>query len=106
MKDRVTRKYIIAMLQPSANPLRKKITFDNQNDRCIAADQIISESSKLQGCFDRMSKGIKLDDPFRAITIMSEVIRGEVDMLSLDVGKLVQDFPDVTSDQVIAVSLN
>jgi hypothetical protein len=88
------------MLQPSANPLRKKITLDNPNDRSIAADQIISESSKLQGCFDRMSKGNKLDDPFKALTIMSEVIRGEADMLSLDIGKLVQDFPDVTSDQV------
>lgn len=103
-KDRVARKYITAMLQPSANPLRKKITFDNPNDRSIAADQIISESSKLQGCFDRMSKGNKLDDPFKALTIMSEVIRGEPDMLSLDIGKLVQDFPDVTSDQVKHIS--
>ena len=45
------------------------------------------------------------DSPFDALSLLSEVLRGDEEMLSLDIGNLVKRYPDVTHEQLVCLLL-
>ncbi len=45
------------------------------------------------------------DSPFDALAVLAEVLRGDEEMLSLDIGNLVKRYPDVTHEQLVCLLL-
>ncbi|XP_044742175.1 exocyst complex component 3 [Chrysoperla carnea] len=89
----VARRYVTAMLS-------KKLSFKTTEDRNIGVNKIISELNQLKSFFTRIapnmpSKNQQLD----VIAMLSEVLKCEdIDMISLDLQNLVDQYPDITED--------
>ncbi len=45
------------------------------------------------------------DSPFDAVSVLAEVLRGDQEMMSLDIGNLVKRYPDVTHEQLVCLLL-
>ena len=70
-------------------------------DRREASEKIKGEAAQLKRFFHKVAGDMAdFDSPFDALSLLSEVLASDEDMLYLDIGTLVKRYPDVTHDQV------
>lgn len=93
-RNLVTKRYIVSMLQ-------KKIVFKTYQDCLAAANQITKEANKLKSLFFSIAPNMKpSDNPLDIIGMLAEVFKSEDDMLSLDLHRLVEKYPDISEDHL------
>jgi len=108
-QDRVAKRYIYSLLQPSVNVIRKRVTFERSEQRADVAKKIAKEAEQLQGFFRKVGGDMAdFDSPFKAIGAttgsLAEVLgQTDVDMLALDIGSLVKKYPDLSHDQLLCL---
>lgn len=96
----VAKRYLVAMLS-------KRISFKTFEECQAVAAQIIREARKLQLLFTSIdSKLQSRDDPLEIIIMMAEVVKTDDDMMSLDLHRVVERYPDITEDHLLRHSLN
>lgn len=101
-QERVGKRYITSLLQPSANLLRKRVNFENAEHRILTAKNVDREAQQLKRFF-RSVGGSDFDSPFEAISDLVKVLDCDTDMVSLMIGTLVKKYPDVTHDQLLCL---
>lgn len=103
-QERVARRYIYSLLQPSANVLRKRVSFETSEQRVDVAKKVSNEAKQLQRFFHKVGGDMAdFDSPFKAIEALAEVIGCDDEMLALDIGTLVKKYPDVSHDQLLCL---
>jgi len=103
-QDRVARKYITSMLQN--NVLKRKITFNSEDERRTAAEKIKVEAAHCHSFFKDIAGDMAdFDSPFDTLTILAEVLASDEEMLSLELGTLCKRYPDVTHEQIFCLLL-
>lgn len=103
-QDRVAKRYITSLLQPSANVLRKRVAFENADQRTSVAKKVAGEAKQLQRFFHKVAGDLAdFDSPFKAIEALAEVLGCDDEMLALDIGTLVKKYPDVSQDQLLCL---
>jgi len=103
-QDRVARKYITAMLQN--NLLRRKITFNSQEERKSAATKIRTEAAQCKSFFKDVAGDMAdFDSPFDTVSTLAEVLSSDDEMLSLELGTLCKRYPDVSHEQIFCLLL-
>lgn len=97
-RRRITKHYLTAMLS-------KRMTLKTYKECQQAAEQIVQEAKQLQQVFSKQTRATQADheDYLQMIIIMSEVVRCESDMLTLDLHNIVDKYPDVTEEQLLRV---
>ena len=103
-QDRLARKYITSMLQN--NVLKRKITFNSEDERRTAAEKIKVEAAHCHSFFKDIAGDMAdFDSPFDTLTILAEVLASDEEMLSLELGTLCKRYPDVTHEQIFCLLL-
>lgn len=108
-QDRVAKRYITSLLQPSGNVLRKRITFERTDQRADVAKKISREAEQLLVFFRKVGgDAADFDSPFKAIGAptgsLAQVLgQTDADFLALDVGSLVKKYPDLSQDQLLCL---
>ena len=101
---RVAKRYIFSLLQPSANVLRKRVTFERDEQRVIVAKKVASEAKRLQAFFRKVAGDVAdFDSPFTAIEALAEVLKCDEEMLALDIGTLVKKYPDFNHEHLLCL---
>jgi hypothetical protein len=105
-QDRVARRYITSLLQPSTNVLRKRVTFERPDQRMAVAKKVAKEAKQLHRFFHKVAGDLAdFDSPFKAIEALAEVLGCDDEMLALDIGTLCKKYPDVSHDQLLCLLL-
>ena len=103
-QDRVALQYIVSLLQPTTNVLRKRVTFERSDQRITVAKKVSAEAKQLQKFFHKVAGDMAdFDSPFKAIEALAEVLNCDNEMLALDIGNLVKKYPDVSHDQLLCL---
>ena len=103
-QNRVAKKYIVSLLQPSTNVLRKRVTLERSDQRVMVARKVSQEAKQLQRVFHKVAgDSADFDSPFKAIEALAEVLACDNEMLPLDIGTLVKTYPDVSHDQLLCL---
>lgn len=103
-QERVAKRYIFSLLQPSANVLRKRVTFERDEQRVIVAKKVASEAKRLQAFFRKVAGDVAdFDSPFTAIEALAEVLKCDEEMLALDIGTLVKKYPDFNHEHLLCL---
>ena len=103
-QNRVAKKYIVSLLQPSTNVLRKRVTLERSDQRVTVARKVSQEAKQLQRVFHKVAgDSADFDSPFKAIEALAEVLACDNEMLPLDIGTLVKTYPDVSHDQLLCL---
>lgn len=90
----VTKRYITAMLS-------KKVSFKSYEECQTAAKKISKEVEQLRKVFLLFaSNAVDGEDPLDVILLLSEVLKCEDDMLSFDLHRLVEQYPDISEDHL------
>lgn len=90
----VVKRYILAMFS-------KRIVFKTYEECEAVAVQVIKETERLKKVFLAVLPEIEDDDPFHILIMFAEVLKSIDDMLSFDLHRLVEKYPDVTEDQLL-----
>ena len=65
-QDRVALQYIVSLLQPTTNVLRKRVTFENSEQRISVAKKVSGEAKQLQKFFHKVAGDMAdFDSPFK-----------------------------------------
>ncbi|KAF5273381.1 hypothetical protein FQR65_LT04673 [Abscondita terminalis] len=90
----VTKRYITAMLS-------KKVSFKSYEECQTAAKKIFKEVEQLRKVFLLFApNGADGEDPLDVILLLSEVLKCEDDMISFDLHRLVEQYPDISEDHL------
>ncbi|XP_030762486.1 exocyst complex component 3 [Sitophilus oryzae] len=94
-KHTVAKRYLVAMLS-------KKVSFKLAEDCVAAAKKIVREIERLNNLFSNLSRcsNENDEDPFEVIIMLSEVVKSDEDMLSFDLHRVVEKYPDITEDHL------
>lgn len=91
----ITKKYLFCMLS-------KRISFKTLNESQTAANTIFKEIKQLQKIFSHVEPHISgEDDCLEIILLLSEVLKCEDDMISFDLHRIVESFPDINEDHLL-----
>lgn len=91
----ITKKYLTVMLS-------KKICFKTLAESQTAAENILKEVKQLQKVFSHVEPNIsEEDDCLEIITLLTEVLKCEDDMISFDLHRIVEKFPDINEDHLL-----
>ena len=102
-QNRVAKRYIASMLA-EGNFLRRKLSFETNEDRRKAAEKVIGEAKQIKVFFVKVAGDISaFDSPFDALILLAEVLKADEDMLLLDIGTLVKKYPDLSHDQLFCL---
>lgn len=95
-RSTVAKRYLTAVLS-------KKVSFKTYEECCKAANKIVREVDRLNNLFNTISRNSDQseDDPFEAIIMLSEVVKSDDDMLSFDLHRVVEKYPDITEDHLL-----
>lgn len=94
-RNLITKKYLTVMLS-------KKITFKTLLECQTAADTILKEIKHLQKVFLNVEPNITEDDDcLEIIILLTEVLKCEDDMISFDLHRIVEKFPDINEDHLL-----
>lgn len=86
-RQMVVKNYLQAMLS-------RRTKFKEELNK--VANKIEGEAKKLQELFETVD-----NDPFEAIFMLAEVIRSDKDMISLELHKLIERYPDITEEHIL-----
>merc|ERR1711874_902561 len=88
------------------NVLKRKITFNSEEERRTAAEKIKAEAAYCKSFFKEIAGDMAdFDSPFDTLNILAEVLASDEEMLSLELGTLSKRYPDVTHDQIFCLLL-
>lgn len=90
----VIKRYLNAMFS-------KRVVFKTYKECEAAANQVLKETEQLKKVFESVLPEIKEDDPFHILIMLAEVLKSIDDMLSFDLHRLVEKYPDITEDQLL-----
>lgn len=90
----IVKRYVLALLG-------KRTVFKTYDECENAANQILKEAEQLRKIFQTVLPEIENDDPFHVLIMFAEVLKSIDDMLSFDLHRLVEKYPDVTEDQLL-----
>lgn len=90
----IVKRYILAMFG-------KRVVFKTYEECEAAANQVLIETEQLKKVFVAVLPEIEDDDPFQILIMFAEVLKSIDDMLSFDLHRLVEKYPDVTEDQLL-----
>lgn len=93
-RTKIARKYLVAMLS-------RRTSFKTFEECTKAAKKIVQETEHLIQLFSRVGKDIEGDDPFDAIIMLAEVLKSDDDMLSFELHRVVEKYPDITDDHLM-----
>lgn len=96
-RSTVAKRYLTAMLS-------RRVSFKTFEDCCKAASKIVKEVDRLNNLFNNISRGndIKDDeDEFEVIVLLSEVIKSDDDMISFELHRVVEKYPDILEDHLL-----
>ncbi|KAL1508945.1 hypothetical protein ABEB36_003759 [Hypothenemus hampei] len=95
-KSTVARKYLTAMLS-------KRTTFKTFEECTKAASKIVKEVDRLTNLFSNLfrSPDEKEEDEFEAIIMLSEVLRSDDDMMSFELHRVAEKYPDISEDHLL-----
>lgn len=86
--------------------LSRSITFSNHEERLELASQIVKENDTIRSLYEKMgAKKTEADEEMSdAIPFVAEILRlTDPSMMSLVLGTLVNNFPDVTKEHLMAI---
>lgn len=90
----VGRKYLTAMLS-------RRISFKTFDECMKAAQKVSEEANRFNKLFENLSNDIECENPFDAIIMLSEVLKSDDDMLSFELHRVVEKYPDITDDHLL-----
>lgn len=90
----VVKRYIIAMLS-------KRASFKTFDECQSAAIKSVKEVNQLRGVFATFTNRLNEENPLDIIILLSEILKCENDMLSLDLHRIVEKYPDITEDHLL-----
>lgn len=91
----VAKRYISALLQ-------RKIIFKTDEERRSAGNKILEEVNEIKSLFCKIAPKLanRVDSPLDTIKSLAEVLKTDLEILSLELPILVNKYPDITEDQV------
>ncbi|KAF5278438.1 hypothetical protein FQA39_LY05927 [Lamprigera yunnana] len=90
----VTKRYVTSMLS-------KKVVFKSYEECQTAAKKISKEVEQLRKVFLLFApNAVDAEDPLDIILLLSELLKCEDDMLSFDLHRLVERYPDISEDHL------
>ncbi|XP_018332170.1 exocyst complex component 3 [Agrilus planipennis] len=90
----VTKRYLTAMLS-------RKVSFKTYEECLTAAKKIAKEVEQLNRVFCSNLPNIEeKENQLDVIKMMSEILKCEDDMISFDLHRIVEKYPDITEDQL------
>lgn len=92
-RNLVAKKYLTALLS-------KKITFKSYEESVQAAGKILKEAQQLGKLLDTLCS-LEGEDPFESVVFLSEVLKSDDDMLSFELHRVVEKYPDITEDVLL-----
>merc|ERR1719282_604817 len=97
-RQRATANYLRRLLSRS-------LTLSDHEERLKLANQIVKESETLKALYDKMGDGGEEAEVISdAIPFVAEILRlTDPSMMSLELGTLVNNFPDVTRQHLMAI---
>lgn len=93
-RAKVAKKYLVAMLS-------KRTSFKTFEECSKAAQKVVQESEHIRQLFSRLGKDYEGEDPFDAIVMLAEVLKSDDDMLSFELHRVVEKYPDITDDHLM-----
>lgn len=94
-RELVTKRYLTAMLS-------KKVSFKSYDECQSAAKKIFKEIEQLRKVFlSTAPSTVDIDDPLDLIIMLSEILKCEDDMISLDLHRIVEKYSDITEDHLL-----
>lgn len=96
-KTTVARRYLTAMLS-------RRTSFKTFDDCIKAAGKIGKEVERLNNLFNNLSRSGNIqdeDEEFEAIVMLSEVVKSDDDMISFELHRVLEKYPDITEDHLL-----
>ncbi|XP_056646544.1 exocyst complex component 3 isoform X1 [Diorhabda sublineata] len=90
----VGRRYLTAMLS-------RRISFKTYDECVKAAQKVAEEARRFNQLFTTLCSDLECENPFEAIIMLSEVLKSDDDMLSFELHRVVEKFPDITDDHLL-----
>lgn len=90
----IAKRYIMAMLS-------KRTSFKSFDECQSAANKVVKEVNQLQDVFSKISDYSIEENPLDTVILLSEIIKCENDMLSLDLHRIVEKYADITEDHLL-----
>ncbi|CAG9828815.1 unnamed protein product [Diabrotica balteata] len=90
----VGRRYLTAMLS-------RRISFKTFDECMKAAQKVSEEASRFNQLFLTLSNDLECENPFDAVIMLSEVVKSDDDMLSFELHRVVEKYPDITDDHLL-----
>ncbi|XP_044253367.1 exocyst complex component 3 [Tribolium madens] len=89
----VSKRYLTALLS-------KKVTFKTYEESVQASGKIVKEAKQLGKLLDTLCS-LEGDDPFESVILLTEVLKSDDDMLSFELHRIVEKYPDITEDHLL-----
>lgn len=95
-RSSVAKRYITAMLS-------RRVSFKTYEECQAAARQIMKEAQQLQKVFSLVSPESEPEDEdcLHVLVIFAEILKCEDDMLSFDLHRIVEKYPDITEEHLL-----
>jgi len=95
-RNTVAKRYLTMMLS-------KKVSFKTYEDCNKAANKIVKEVDRLNNLFSSISRNSDQsdEDPFEVILMLSEVVKSDDDMISFELHRVVEKYPDISEDHLL-----
>nr|CAI5864000.1 unnamed protein product [Callosobruchus analis] len=93
-RSMVGKRYLTAMLS-------KKCSFKTYEECTKAAGKAVREAERLRQLFENLSKDLEGEDPFEAIIMLAELLKSDDDMLSFELHRVVEKYPDISEDHLM-----
>lgn len=94
IRRKFVEKYLFALLSK-----RTKLKTYAECEK--AANQILKEAEQLRNLLESLCKDLSTDDPFEVISILAEVLKSDDDMLSFELHRVVEKYPDVADEHLL-----
>ncbi|XP_060526031.1 exocyst complex component 3 [Cylas formicarius] len=90
----VAKRYLTAMLS-------KRVSFKTYEECSQAAAKVVKEVDRLSTLFNDLGRNLEDEDPFEPIVMLAEVLRSDDDMLSFELHRVVEKYPDISEDHLM-----
>uniref|UniRef100_A0A6P7H8G4 Exocyst complex component 3 n=1 Tax=Diabrotica virgifera virgifera TaxID=50390 RepID=A0A6P7H8G4_DIAVI len=90
----VGRRYLTAMLS-------RRISFKTYDECIKAAQKVSEEANRFNQLFLTLSNDLECENPLDAVIMLSEVLKSDDDMLSFELHRVVEKYPDITDDHLL-----
>ncbi|KAG5899460.1 hypothetical protein JTB14_015313 [Gonioctena quinquepunctata] len=89
----VGRRYLTAMLS-------KKTSFKTYEECVKAGRKVVEEAERFNQLFDSLCKDLECENAFDAVVMLAEVLKSDDDMLSFELHRVVEKYPDISEDHL------